>query len=135
MDNDANPMDRATSGGSSAAREQTRAGRFYRPNVDIVENENELLLKADLPGASAESISLDYNGGNLVLHAAVAVRQPENTTYLIREYGVADFHREFQVNEEIDSGKIAAEYRDGVLTVHLPKAEAAKPRRIAVKAN
>jgi HSP20 family protein len=93
------------------------------------------LLKADLPGASAESISLDYNGGNLVLHAAVAARQPENTTYLIREYGVSDFHREFQVNEEIDSGKIAAEYRDGVLTVHLPKAEAAKPRRIEVKAN
>ena len=51
---------------------------------------------------------------------------------LLREYGVGDYYRSFQVSEAIDAGKISAEYADGVLTLHLPKAEAVKPRKIAV---
>jgi HSP20 family protein len=53
--------------------------------------------------------------------------------YLRQEYGVGDFYRNFAISTEIDSEKISAEYRDGVLTVRLPKQERAKPRRIAIK--
>jgi len=49
------------------------------------------------------------------------------------EYGVGDFHRSFAIAPDIDAGKISAEYRDGVLTVHLPKQERVKPKRIAVQ--
>ena len=54
--------------------------------------------------------------------------------YLLREYGVGDFYRAFQVSEVIDPSRIQAEYSGGVLTLHLPKSEAAKPRKIAVQA-
>jgi HSP20 family protein len=59
----------------------------------------------------------------------------EHTNYLLREYGVGDFRRTFQIGEGIDAAKIAAELREGVLTVHLPKAPELMPRKIAVKAN
>ncbi|MCC6219647.1 MAG: Hsp20/alpha crystallin family protein [Deltaproteobacteria bacterium] len=114
-------------------REGTRGGRFYRPSVDIVETKEELLLKCDMPGTSAEHISLAYENGALTLHGAVPARQPKDMTYLLQEYGIGDFHREFQVNEAIDSSRISAEYTNGVLVVRLPKAEAAKPRKIEVR--
>jgi HSP20 family protein len=54
---------------------------------------------------------------------------------LLQEYGVGDFYRTFKVSEQIDSTRISAEYHDGVLTIHLPKVEAAKPRKISVQSS
>lgn len=114
--------------------EHTRSGRYYRPNVDILERGDELLVVADIPGANGESIDVGFEDGVLTIHAKVEPRQPADTRYLLQEYGIGDFWRTFQVSEAIDAGKISAEYADGVLTLHLPKAEAVKPRKIAVKA-
>jgi len=121
---------------SPAHAEHTRGGRVYSPSVDIVELENELLLVADVPGARADQVDINYERGLLTLHVRVEPRQPEpETEFLYREYGVGDYHRCFEVGEGIDARKIDAELKDGVLTVHLPKAEAVKPRKIQVKAN
>ncbi|MBN2581357.1 MAG: Hsp20/alpha crystallin family protein [Pirellulales bacterium] len=119
--------------GGVAAAEHTRSGQCYRPQVDILEQGDELLLRADVPGTSADQIDVKFEDGALTLHAVVTPRTPANGRYLLREYGVGDFYRTFQVSEVIDAGKISAECRDGVLTLHLPKAEAVKPRKIAVK--
>jgi len=113
--------------------ERTRSRPQFFPNVDIVENAEELLVLADMPGIKAEDVDINFENGTLTLHGKVADRQPENTNYLLREYEVGDFHRSFQVSEAIDAEKIYAEYHDGVLTLHLPKTEAVKPRKIAVK--
>jgi len=113
--------------------EHTRSGRYYRPNVDILEQADELIVLADMPGASGDAIDIHFEDGNLTIHAKVVPRQDEKTEYLIREYGVGDFYRTFRISEAIDASKIAAEFADGVLTLHLPKAEEAKPRKIAVK--
>ncbi len=118
----------------AATAERTRCGQCYRPNVDILEQGDELLVLADVPGARADSIDVNFEDGTLEIHALVEPRQNDDQDYLLREYGVGDYYRTFHVSEAIDAGKISANYADGVLTLHLPKAEAAKPRKIAVGA-
>lgn len=114
--------------------ERTYSQRHYVPNVDIIERPEELLLLVDLPGVTSEDIDVDYERGELRLEAHVKPRQAPDTRYLLREYGVGPFARTFQVGEGIDAAKIHAEMADGVLTLHLPKAEEARPRKIKVKA-
>ena len=113
--------------------EHTRSGVCFRPNVDILELADELVVLADVPGADGDAIDVNFEDGKLTIYAKVESRQEEDLQYLAREFGVGDFHRTFQVSEVIDATKISAEYADGVLTLHLPKAESAKPRKISVK--
>jgi HSP20 family protein len=116
----------------TAGAERTRSGCCYRPNVDIVEQADELIVLADVPGATGETIDVKFEDGALAIHAAVAPRYDEQQTYLLREYGIGDYYRSFQISDAIDASKISAEFVDGVLRLHLPKAEAVKPRKIAV---
>ncbi|MBN1395909.1 MAG: Hsp20/alpha crystallin family protein [Pirellulales bacterium] len=118
---------------SAVAAERIRGGQCYRPNVDILEEDDELLVLADVPGAKADSIYVKFEDGTLEIHAAVEPRQNDGQEYLLREYGLGDYYRSFQVSEAIDAGKISANYADGVLTLRLPKAESLKPRKIAVE--
>lgn len=113
--------------------ERTRAGATFVPPVDIVEKPDELLLIADVPGARAENIDLDYERGELTITARVEPRQDPTTNYVIREYGVGDFVRTFRVGESVDTDKVTAEVDNGVLTIHLPKADQARTRKIEVK--
>jgi len=113
--------------------ERTQSDRYYRPNVDICENAEELTVLADMPGVSPGDIDINFENGTLTINGKIKPRTPENAEHLLAEYGVGDFYRTFQVSEAIDAEKITAECADGVLTLHLPKAEAAKPRKIKVK--
>ncbi len=113
--------------------EQTRSGRVYRPHVDILEDQ-DLVLVADMPGARSDSIDINFEDGILTVHGRVEPRHAPDTHFLLQEYGVGDFYRTFRVSEQVDASKIRAEFRDGVLTVYLPKAEEAKPRKITVQA-
>ena len=113
-------------------RPEATRGIYYTPRVDIVETEDELILVADVPGAKPDSVDVRYENGELTLHARCNPRQTE-TNYFLCEYGVGDFYRVFTLDESIDADKISAEIKNGVLTVHLPKAEAVKPKKIAVK--
>ena len=112
--------------------EPTWSDRCYRPNVDIVETPHELTLIADMPGAAANSIEVNFDKGLLAITGKVRTRQPEETCFLSREFGVGGFRRSFEVSEVIDATKITAEFAHGVLTLHLPKVEAIKPRKIKV---
>jgi HSP20 family molecular chaperone IbpA len=118
--------------GNVATAEFTRSGRFFRPHVDIVEKNDELLLMADVPGADGNSIDIHFEEGELTLHAKVEPRQGADLKYLHQEYGIGDYYRTFQISEMIDASKISADFGEGVLTLHLPKAESVKPRKIAV---
>jgi HSP20 family protein len=118
--------------GNAMSAEQTRSGQYFRPHVDIVERADELLLMADVPGTSGDSIDIHFEEGELALHAKVAPRQDAEQRFLHQEYGVGDYYRTFQISEMIDAAKISAEFSDGVLTLRLPKAESLKARKIAV---
>ena len=122
------PKDRA----DLARPEATLAGAYFTPRVDIFENEKELTLLAEVPGVRPEDVNLHYENGELVLHGKVQTRRG-NRALLLGEYEEGDFYRVFTIHESIDAGKIEAECKGGVLTVHLPKAEAARPKQIAVK--
>lgn len=105
----------------------------YMPQFDIQETDDELVLYGDMPGVGPEDIDIRFENGELSIHGKVAPRH-ENVEFLYREYGVGNYHRTFAIGEMIDVEKICAEMRHGVLTVHLPKSEQAKPRRIEVRA-
>ena len=120
--------------GEVTTPEATRGGIYYTPRVDIYETPDEVVLQCDMPGVKPQDVDLRFEKGELTLYGKVVPRQfPPD--YLDEEYGVGDFYRSFAIAPEIDSDKISAEYRDGVLTLHLPKQERVKPKRIAVKAN
>jgi HSP20 family protein len=109
-------------------------GCSFVPAVDIVELADEIVVHADVPGATPEGIDINYENGLLSLHARVETRQaPEKGRHLLREYGVGDYHRQFRIGEGVDTSKIEAKVANGVLTLHLPKSEEVKPRKISVK--
>ncbi len=115
-----------------ATVERTRGGVSYTPRIDIWESEDELVLYADMPGVAAENLDIQFENRELRIQGKVTPRH-EDVNFLYGEYGIGDFYRTFSIGETIDSEKISAEMKDGVLTLHLPKTEAVKPRRIEVK--
>ena len=115
-----------------ATVERTRGGMTYSPRIDIWETDDALVLYADMPGVSADNLDIQFENRELRLHGRVAPRH-ENINFIYGEYGIGDFYRTFTIGETIDAEKISAEQEDGVLTLHLPKTEAVKPRRIEVK--
>jgi HSP20 family molecular chaperone IbpA len=102
--------------------------------VDILETADELTVFVDMPGVKNDGVDVNLGNGQLTIQGRVEARRPEGLTPLLTEYGVGDYHRVFQVSEKIDSAGITAELTNGVLTLHLPKGEAIKPRRIALVA-
>ena len=115
-----------------AKAERVRPGRVFIPAVDIFETPQALVLVADMPGVSGDAVTLDLKENLLTIFGEVS-SPPEKEALLAQEYAIGDFYREFQVGELIDKDKIKASVKNGVLTLTLPKAEKAKPRRIEVK--
>jgi HSP20 family protein len=113
------------------APETTRGGTHFTPRVDIFETDDELVLLADVPGVRPEDVDLRFERGELILHGRVNVRHPDET-FLLQEYDEGDFYRVFSIHESINGSRISAECKNGVLTVHLPKVEEAKPKQIKV---
>ncbi len=118
-------------GGHLSGREETRnGGNFIRPAVDIWETEDGLKLVADIPGVEKNSLNIDIDQGILTIEGKTNESRRGET--LFREFELASYYRQFQLPAEIDTEKIAAELKNGVLTLQLPKSEAAKPRRIEI---
>jgi len=115
------------------AAERTQSDRFYRPNVDIIESAGELTLLVDVPRARSEDVDVSFENGVLTIHAKIKERERAGADYVLHEYGIGDYYRTFQVSEHVDAGRISAQCADGVLTLHLPKVEAVKAKKIAVK--
>ena len=113
--------------------EATRNGTCFTPRVDIVESDADLLLYADMPGVRARRHrSARIEQGELILHGKVQPTTPTGRL-VFGEFDVGDFYRVFQVHESIDAAKIEAEFKNGVVTVRLPKVEAVKPKQVPIK--
>lgn len=122
----------AGNGNKPSTGETTRAGHYFTPRVDIFESNDELTMYADLPGVRAENVDLRFERGELILQGRITRNDPPGQV-LLAEYDVGDFYRVFQIHESIDSTRIGAECKAGVLTVHLPKVEAVRNRQVQVR--
>lgn len=112
--------------------EKSRPIPTVGPLVDIFENDDEILLHADMPGIEKDNISVNVDNGTLTLSAVRKLETKGVTTW--EEFGDVEYKRSFSVPQTIDISKVDAELKDGVLRLHLPKSEAAKPRQIEIKA-
>jgi HSP20 family molecular chaperone IbpA len=104
---------------------------YAAPAVDIFEHPVGLTLVADMPGASKEKLQIDIDEGILTLEAATDIEQHGDR--LFREFAPVGYYRQFRLPNHLDLNKVDAQLKDGVLTLKLPKAEAAMPKRIEVK--
>jgi HSP20 family protein len=115
----------------AVTREETRTReRYITPAVDIYETPDGLTVLADLPGVNQDNLDVRVDNNVLTIRGMshhIAASDP-----VYREYELVNFFRQFELGEKIDQSNISAELKYGVLTVHLPKAPEAKPRKIAV---
>jgi HSP20 family protein len=117
---------------TTPSREDTRSQEQYvTPPVDIFETGDGLVVKADLPGVAKQELDVRVENNLLTIRGKPSHVAPGEPLY--REYGLVNFFRQFELNEKVDQSKISAELTHGVLTLTLPKAEEAKPRKIDVK--
>ena len=113
--------------------EQTKPVVIFTPSVDIFETDRELTLLADLPGVTAENLSIDLRENTLTLTGEVEPLERANEEDILIEYEVGKYYRQFSLSNVIDQSKIDANLTDGVLRLRLPKVEEAKPRKIEVR--
>lgn len=114
------------------AVESTRNLRQLTPLVDIYENDDEILLHAEMPGVTKDDITVNIDNGNLALTGVRSMSKGGAAEW--EEFGEVEYQRVFSVPQTIDVNKVSAELKDGVLALHLPKSEAAKPKQIKISA-
>ena len=104
------------------------------PPVDVYETEAAITLLADLPGVPRENLQVRVDGDNLLLEATASIAGPDDLQLVYGEAQWPTYRRQFTLSRELDTARIDAQLRDGVLRLTIPKAEEARPRRIEVRA-
>lgn len=113
--------------------ERTRSRRRFVPRSDIYETDGEIVLVADVSGASDKTVDITLEKNILTVNAYIEPVHSSGYTLAYAEYDEGDYERSFQLSDEIDRDQIAASVSNGVLVLRLPKAPAAQTRKIAVK--
>lgn len=103
-----------------------------RPLIDLFESKEDFFMKVYLPGVKKENLIIKLDENLLTIFGKVDFKALEDKRYLIRERGVANYYRVFELSEKIDSSKIEAKLEDGILYLTLPKTEKAKPKEIVI---
>ena len=110
-----------------------RSDAALMPPVDVIEDSAGITLRADLPGVPKEKLKLQVEAGTLTIEGEVSIAMPESMEATYAEVSVPRFRRVFTLSKELDTDKVSAEFRHGVLSLRIPKAEHAQPRRIDIK--
>jgi HSP20 family molecular chaperone IbpA len=117
------------------AREIPEAGTVpaLLPPVDVIENGTGITLYADLPGVPKEKLGVHVEGDTLTIEGEISLSTPEGMEASHAEVSLPRYRRAFTLSKELDASKVVAELRNGVLTLRIPKAEHAQPRRIPIR--
>ena len=117
----------------TALHQELRSGNWYVPPADIYETPENIMIVMDMPGVCFDCAHVNIVDDELVVSGHVTHGEDQDDYVLFREYDVGHFHRHFGLPDLIDRNRIEAYMADGILTVSMAKAEAAKPRRIPVQ--
>jgi HSP20 family molecular chaperone IbpA len=112
--------------------EGTIPSRMFIPVTDIFETPEALTVVLEMPGVDRNSIEANVENDIVTIEGRIDFTKYEGMQPVYTEYNVGHYARSFQISNKIDQGKISAEMKDGVVTLVLPKAEQAKPRKIKV---
>ncbi len=107
--------------------------RIMRPPVDIYENEDGIVVVADMPGVSKERLNVRVENEKLVIEGDAELPVKENMEPIYADIRTTHYRRDFTLSGELDTDKVDAVLKDGVLTIKIPKLEEHKPRKIEVK--
>lgn len=118
---------------TKATNGSSRPENALLPPVDVIEDASGITLYADLPGVSKEKLSLQLEAGSLTIEGEVALETPEGMESGHAEVRLPRYRRVFTLSKELDSEKAAAEFKQGVLKLRIPKAEHVQPRKIEIK--
>jgi HSP20 family protein len=113
-------------------QESTIPARVYVPVTDIFETDAALTIVLEMPGVARENVDVTLENGVLTIAGRIDFAKYETLHPIYTEYNVGNYARSFELSSDIDQARIGAELNDGVVTLTLPKAEKAKPRRITV---
>ena len=111
----------------------SRTAPALLPPVDIFEDAGGITLLADLPGVGREDLAIGVDGRNLTIEAPLKLGEANSLTPVYAEVRANHFRRSFELSADLDTARIDAGLKDGVLTLRIPKLEQAKPRRIEVR--
>ena len=129
-----NRVNRLLAGSGTGESEDEGYGSWV-PAVDIVQNEHNLVIRAELPGVDKDAIEVRVENGVLRLSGRrESDRETSEGSFYRRERESGSFARSFTLPTSVDAAAITAKYKDGVLEVVLPKAESAKPKKVAIQA-
>ena len=118
---------------SRPSRNESPAARNWSPAVDIWEDANEIVIFAELPGLKQENIDVEVTGENLTIKGERVFGQTEKADRFVRvERSYGAFSRSFTIGVPVKHEGVIANYRDGILEVHLPKSEETKPKKVSV---
>ena len=115
------------------AQEQTTPMRAFLPTTDIYETEDALTVVLEMPGVDRNNIEVNVENGVLTVEGKINLGKYEGLQPIYSEYNIGPYRRSFRLSSRVDQDNIRAELRDGVVSLVLPKAAEAKPRRIEVK--
>ena len=127
-----NLIDRAF---EETAAAKTQATRAWRPPVDLFEDENAFTLQLELPGVDRDKIEVEVTHEELVIRGERPYVKPESGNIVHSERVYGQFQRAFRLGVPVQNNAVEASYKDGVLTIRLPKTESVKPRRIEVQSD
>ena len=102
------------------------------PLVNVFNDNEDFVVVAELPGVKKEDLEVEVRGDTLRIHGKKTIAYDESASIHRRERGAGQFDRTMTLPDDIDAAKVSAEYRDGVLTLRLPRAESAKPRTVTI---
>jgi HSP20 family molecular chaperone IbpA len=120
---------------ASGAAERTRTRPLYTPRTDIFETDDGLVLLADMPGVSPDSVEVTLERQVLTIRGRAEDSPPQGFSPVYREYQAGDYERSFTLSEAIEAERIEAGCKNGVLRLFLPKAGPAQTKRIQVRAS